>query len=223
MLLKSRVLLASGNAVSALETAKKLLTDHPESREVSETRLLCGNILSDLGENLLALKYFRQAEKTDPPRLAGEVISGRIADCLTELFSGNVFERKYIDEALKRYLTLGSSAIHEAVKLQSLYKAGSCYELAGNPRQAAEYYEKALYFAAALKSRGGAPDPVWCARAAYAGAQAALKSRRPERLIRAMRMIRLYEELNLPRTGEDFKTLRRNLRESYNLIKRKGI
>ena len=55
-----------------------------------------------------------------------------------------------------------------------------------------------------------------------AGAKAAVKGKNPERLVRALRMIRLYEELSLPKTGEDFDTLRKELHNSYNLLKRKG-
>ena len=36
------------------------------------------------------------------------------------------------------------------------------------------------------------------------------------------RAIRLYEKLELPGTGEDFGTLRKQLHEAYNLLKRKG-
>ena len=88
--------------------------------------------------------------------------------------------------------------------------------------KAAEFYEKTLYLAALIRSNGVQPDPVWCARAAYAGARNALRNKLPDKLVRGMRMLRLYEELGLPGTGEDFSALRKNLRDSYNLLNRKG-
>ena len=82
---------------------------------------------------------------------------------------------------------------------------------------------RSLFFfrGALLQSANIQPDPVWCARAAYGGARAAFKGRKPEGISRALRFIRLYEKLDLPDTGEDFATLRKQLREAYNLLKRK--
>ena len=220
-LLKARILVSSGNTAGALQEAKSLAEKFPAAPEAAEAFLLMGNIFSDLGENAAALQQLRQAEQLQKNGVFSQIVSGRIADCSKNLYSGS-FDKKHLDEALKRYIALAESAQLPAVRLQSLCKAGSCYELAGTPEKAVEFYEKTLYFAGLLKSNGFAPDPVWCARAAYAGARQALKKRRPESLSRALRMIRLYEQLELPGTGEDFENLRMELRSSYNLLNQKG-
>ena len=222
LLWEVRIRLALGETASALQIGREVLSKYPTSREAAEAHFLCGNILADLGENNMALSHFRQAEKSGQPGVFAEVVSGRIADCSVALFSGSDFDRRFLEGALQRYQKLAEEAKLPEVKLQSLCKAGQCSELLGDSRMALEYYEKTLYFASLLKNNNFSPDAVWCARAAYAGAKAAVKGKNPERLVRALRMIRLYEELSLPKTGEDFDTLRKELHNSYNLLKRKG-
>ena len=222
LLWEVRIRLALGDTASALQLGREVLNKYPASREAAEASFICGNILADLGENNMALSHFRQAEKSGPSGVFAEVVSGRIADCSMALFSGSDFDRRFLEGALQRYRKLSEEAKLPEVKLQSLCKAGQCSELLGDSRMALEYYEKTLYFASLLKSNNFSPDAAWCARAAYAGAKAAVKGKNPERLVRALRMIRLYEELSLPKTGEDFDTLRKELHNSYNLLKRKG-
>ena len=221
MLFESRVRQAAGNAASALQISRELLEKYPDAPEAAEANFLCGNILADLGENNLALSHFKKAEKQQTTGIFAEIISGRIADCSLALYSGSDFDRHLIEDALKRYLKLAEEAKLPAVKLQSICKAGNSYVRMGNHRKAVEYYEKTLYFAALLKNNHFQPDPVWCARAAYGGARVAFKGRKPEGLVRALRLIRLYEKLELPGTGEDFSTLRKQLHDAYNLLKRK--
>lgn len=221
MFLECRIHLASGKTAVALQLAKELLKKYPEAPEAIEAHIFCGNILADLGENNLALEHFRQAEKAGVSGITAEVVSGRIADCSFAIYSGSNFDRNLLDDALKRFLKLSEEAKLPAIKLQSLCKAGHCYARLENQRKALEYYEKTLYFAALLQNNHFQPDAVWCARAAYAGARVAFKGKKPDRLVRALRLIRLYEELNLPRTGEDFDTLRKQLHNAYNLPKRK--
>ena len=221
MLLESRVRQAAGNAASALQIARELPEKYPDAPEAVEANFICGNIYADLGENNLALEHFKKAEKQRVSGIFAEIISGRIADCHLALYTGSDFDRSQGEDALKRYLKLSEEAKLPAVKLQSICKTGSCYARMGNYRKALEYYEKTLYFAALLQSADIQPDPVWCARAAYGGARAAFKGRKPEGISRALRFIRLYEKLDLPDTGEDFATLRKQLREAYNLLKRK--
>ena len=222
ILLESRVRQAAGNAASALQLARELLEKYPDAPEAVEANFLCGNILADLGETSLALTHFKKAEKQRVSGIFAEIISGRIADCSLSLYTGSDFDRHLVEDALKRYLKLAEEAKLPAVKLQSICKAGNCYARMGNHRKAVENYEKTLYFAALLKNNNFQPDPIWCARAAYGGARAAFKGRKPEGLVRALRLIRLYEKLELPGTGEDFGTLRKQLHEAYNLLKRKG-
>jgi tetratricopeptide (TPR) repeat protein len=218
----SRVRQAAGNAASALQLSRELLEKYPDTPEAVEANFLCGNILADLGETNLALTHFKKAEKQRVSGIFAEIISGRIADCSLSLYTGSDFDRHLVEDALKRYLKLAEEAKLPAVKLQSICKAGNCYARMGNHRKAVENYEKTLYFAALLKNNHFQPDPVWCARAAYGGARAAFKGRKPEGLVRALRLIRLYEKLDLPGTGEDFGTLRKQLHDAYNLLKRKG-
>lgn len=221
LLLRARIRFAGSRPAEALQDVNVLLEKYPTCREAAEANLLGGNILADLGERKSALEYFLRAEKLQPGGLFGEIVSGRIADCSRELYSGSDFDSKLLDDAVKRYLHLAENSANPAIRLQSMYKAGACYGLAGKHDRAAELYEKTLYYASLLKSGGVEPDPVWCARAAYAGARAALKKVRPAKLARALRMLRLYEELSLPSSGEDFDTLRTELRNSYNLLRRK--
>ncbi|MBR7105182.1 MAG: tetratricopeptide repeat protein [Lentisphaeria bacterium] len=220
-MLRARILRSREKSAEALQEAVSLLKKYPSGPDAARANLLCGNILADLGETKSALQYFRQAEKLHPQDLFGEVVSGRIADCLRDLYSGSEFDRALLTEAYDRYSKLASDSKLPSIRLQSLCKAARCRELAKDFTRAAELYEKVLYLAQLLKSSGIQPDAVWCARAAYAGAKNAFRDKRPEKLVRAMRMIRLYEELELPGTGEDFAALRRELRNSYNLFKRK--
>ena len=201
---------------------QELLEKYPDTPEAVEANFLCGNILADLGETNLALTHFKKAEKQRVSGIFAEIISGRIADCSLSLYTGSDFDRHLVEDALKRYLKLAEEAKLPAVKLQSICKAGNCYARMGNHRKAVENYEKTLYFAALLKNNHFQPDPVWCARAAYGGARAAFKGRKPEGLVRALRLIRHYEKLDLPGTGEDFGTLCKQLHDAYNLLKRKG-
>ena len=222
MLLECRILQAAGKSTAALQLAKELLKKYPDAPETVEAHFFCGNILADLGENGQALEHFKQAESSGVSGIMAEVISGRIADCASASYSGGEFDRKQFNDALKRYLKLAEEAKLPAVKLQSLCKAGNCYARLNDQNRALEYYEKTLYFAALLQNNHFQPDPVWCARAAYAGARVAFKGKKPDKLSRALRLTRLYEELALPATGEDFYTLRKQLRDAYNLLKRKG-
>ena len=218
-LMTARIRLASGNAAGALQTAQTALKTFPGAAQAADLNFLCGNILSDMGETTQALDFFRRAERLRSAGLFGEIVSGRIADCSRTLFSDNGLDKKLIEDAYGRYLKLAADAKLPGLRLQSLCKAAVCCELMKKDAQAVDLYEKTLYFASLLKSENTSPDPVWCARAAYAGARTILKKPRPERLVRALRLIRLYEDLALPETGEDFTALRRELRDSYNQMK----
>ena len=218
-LMTARILRASGKAARALQTAQDALKTYPDAAQAPELCFLCGDILADMGETTQALDFFRRAEKLRSAGLFGEIVSGRIADCSRTLFSDNDLDRKLIEDARARYLKLAAEAKLPALRLQSLCKAAVCCELMKKDVQAVDLYEKTLYFASLLRSDNVSPDPVWCARAAYAGARISLKRPRPERLVRALRLIKLYEDLALPGTGEDFTALRRELRDSYNRLK----
>lgn len=218
-LMAARIQLASGKAARALQTAQAALTAYPGAGQAAELCFLCGNILADMGETSQALGFFRRAEKIRPAGLFGEIVSGRIADCSRTLFSDNDLDKKLIEDALGRYRKLAADAKLPGLRLQSLCKAAICCELMKKDASAIDLYEKTLYFASLLKSDNVSPDPVWCARAAYAGARLSLKRPRPERLVRALRLLKLYEDLALPGTGEDFAALRRELRDSYNRLK----
>ena len=218
-LMTARIQLASGKAARALQTAQAALTAYPGAAQAAELCFLCGNILADMGETSQALGFFRRAEKLRSSGLFGEVVSGRIADCSRTLFSDYDLDKKLIEDALARYRKLAADAKLPGLRLQSLCKGAVCCELMKKDAQAIDLYEKTLYFASLLKSGNVSPDPVWCARAAYAGARLSLKRPRPERLVRALRLLKLYEDLALPDTGEDFSALRRELRDSYNRLK----
>ena len=218
-LLAARIRLAAGKTALALQTAGAALKKFPDAEEVPDLEFLCGNVLADMGETAQALASFRRAEKRRPSGIFGEIVSGRIADCSRILFSDSRLDKKLIDDAFARYSKLASDAKLPEIRLQSICKAAACCELLKKDPQALDLYEKTLYFAALLRSGGISPDPVWCARAAYDGARTALRKPRPERLVRALRLIRLYEDLALPDTGEDFKALRSELRSAYNRMK----
>ncbi|MBQ7207336.1 MAG: tetratricopeptide repeat protein [Lentisphaeria bacterium] len=218
-LLAARIKLAAGKPAEAFQTADAALKRSPEAEEAPDLGFLCGNILADMGETAQALACFRQAEKRRSSGIFGEILSGRIADCSRILFSDSRLDKKLIEDAFSRYGKLASDAKLPEIRLQSICKAAACCELMKKDPQAIDLYEKTLYFAALLRSGGISPDPVWCARAAYDGARAALRKPRPERLVRALRLIRLYEDLALPNTGEDFKALRSELRSAYNRMK----
>ena len=216
LLLRGRVQEAAQNHAGALQTLKKLLEKYPASAAAANANILAGNILYDLGELRMALGHFEQAEKLHPADIFGEVASGRIADCNMNLYSSRNFDQKYLKEALQRYEKLASESAVPQIRLQSIYKAALCYELAGSDRKAISTYERTLYLATVFRSNGVMPDPVWCSRAAYRGARLISKEKTPDNLVRALRMIRLYESLNIENSGEDFNSLRRELKESYN-------
>ena len=217
-LVKLRGLAAFGELTAAADLGKDLMKHYPASSAAAGTAFATGNVLAALGNYQQALECYRRAYELCHSGRFGDSAAGRIADMQMAVYAVNL-SQDCLTEAEKIYTGLAADSDFPDIRLQSLFNAGRTLELAGKKSEALQYYEKTLYLAGDLKSRGIHPSAVWCARATYNGVRLLTASRRAEHISRAIRLINRFDELGLPDTGENFPGLKNDLREKLKLSK----
>ncbi len=200
---------------SALSFLDQLLKQYPSSAFGADAALMAGNIKADQGDYHGALRYYDRALTLRPAGGNAELTRGRIADARYNIYA-TTLDRSDLDQATSIYCELADGSDNPQIMLQSLYKYGQCRELMDGRDEALRAYEKLLYLARDLQKRGIAPDPVWTSRGAYQAVLLNLKVGSPACAMQAFRDIRLYEEMKLPDSGDDFVRIKQEIRQRYN-------
>ena len=157
-----------------------------------------GEILFRQGRYAEAKEMFLRSAGLNGGTVFADAAVGRAVDC--DLIRSASLDAAKLREVTDRCEKLANETRHPDIKLQALYKLGQCRESAGEYSKAVEAYERTLYCAAEMQTRGIAPDRQWCVRAADAALELLIRQR--QHLTGAWslgcRVIDLLNRLRLP-------------------------
>lgn len=198
------------NALQILDEMNNLKS--PELQ--AEGMFLAGTIASELGENIRAAEYFKQAAEFRRELLFREVCNGRAAD--NYFIAGN---REKNNELLKTAADIYSrqvknTGLTKAFRLQSLYKWGRTLESLKDLQGALDAYNEALYLIEPDASNTVRAVPVWINKSALNAINIHLRQGGSNSLNDALFIIRRLKKLNTMPT-EEIENLEYNVRNRY--------
>ncbi|MCP3967366.1 MAG: tetratricopeptide repeat protein [Lentisphaerae bacterium] len=200
----------------AMKFLKRIFDKYSGSGVTADAYFLAGDVVSSDGDYAKAADYYRRAAKMRPNSDFEIASLGRVADCNFTQYSRS-FDKKLLVEAAAIYeKLLKTRKDSTAVRNQTMYKLGRCYELLSQEEKALDMYNELLYSYDVDKRKGMKSKPVWVVRAAYAAITIYLKYNTPEAAKEAIRVYRILKSMNL-NTGEDFDKFISNIKEKYRL------
>ncbi len=201
---------------AALKILQELFSRYPNSKNTVDALYLAGNIASRKGSYGDAVVYYRQVAQLRPQSQLEIAALGRIGDCNFTIY-GKSHDSKYLNDAMAVYgKIIAMTNLDPAVRSQTMYKLGKCYEAMDNEDKALEIFNELLYGYQLEQNKGKRYNPIWAVKAGYAAAMIHLRRSTPESAAEAVKIYRQLESMQLD-TGEDFKKLINNIKTKYKI------
>jgi len=196
----------------------RMVHDLPESKLVGEAYFMLGDIASDAGDYENAVNDYKQCQKQHPVPPLSWAVAGRLADCNYSLYTRNG-EDKNITQSIDEYADLlKTKELPIAIREQTLFKLGKCYEARKESNPALELYMEIIYNYAREAADPNRPrrNPVWVVNAAQAAIDIYLKVNNAGAAQAAINIYRMMEKMQI-NTGENFKSRIEVIRRRYNM------
>lgn len=201
---------------AALALLENIFEKYPQSSVVADGLFLAGDIASVEGDYSRAAAYYQRAAKLRPGSDFSTACYGRVADCNYSLYCRN-FDTKYIKAAVEGYQELLKlKKIEPAVRNQSLFKLGLCYEMMNDEAKALTCYNELIYGYEIDLKKGVVLKPLWTIKAAHAAIIIYVKRGTPESAAAAIKIYQMLKSMDL-KTGEDFDKFIDNIKSKYKI------
>lgn len=211
------VLFKSGDGAGAEKLLESLVAEEGRGEALLlQAYYMLGDARSERGDFAAALKAYQECLKHSPSGDYKLAVHGRIGDCLSSLYSLKL-DATLLDGAIAAYQeALGKG--RGALRCQTMFKLGKCYEQKRMTDKALESYKDLIYGYEVDLERGGrsAGKPVWVVKAAYAAVDLYLGADTPEGALAAIEIYRRLQALDL-KAGEDYGKLIDKVKRKYRL------
>ncbi len=177
---------------------------------------LQGELLSDRGDYAAAIKSYLSCLKNLPGYEMETACYGRLGDCYYSIYTRNKDDAG-LDKAIEQYnILVGRKKLDDAIRQQTLFKLGKCYEQKKEDAKALEYYKELIFNYKVSSTSGGYTRPVWLVKAAYAAIDIYLAQDTPEAAAAAIHVYEVLQGLNL-NIGEDYRKMIDRIKRKFKL------
>lgn len=133
---RSQILALRDQWIDAYEIASRIETDFPGFAQQYEADYLLGRCYASRADFESARRMYEKV--TASPKGAKTETAAKAQWMIGESF----FHQKKHDEAIRAYLRLENLYDYPTLQAASLFQAGKCYELLGEPKEAAKLYRR---------------------------------------------------------------------------------
>lgn len=211
------IALRGGDDVRARDALTRLTRNLAQSRFTAEGYYLLGDMDSERGDYDSASDNYAKVFKFKPGKELQWAVRGRLADCNYSMHA-RTGDEKYQQVAMEEYRRLlKEKELPTAIREQSLFKLGKCYEQHKDWAQALELYKEVVYdYGREIEAGKARRNPVWVVNAAQAAIEIYLAMNKPESAMAAINLYRALERMRID-TGENFTSRIEAIRRRYNM------
>lgn len=171
----------------------------PDKSLAAESMMRSAEICFRQGDFSGARHLFLQSAAVQPYSYQSDIALIRAGDC--ELAGKSPLDTAVVAGAAERFEKLSSVSKFDQIRLEAAVKNGIALEHAGDNVKALAAYEKAIYIAVDMNSRGVLPESLWCIRSCESALRLLVSSGENGSLQRGLRLLERCEKLLL---NDDF-------------------